>query len=92
MAGHLQGLELVLYGRANCCLCDRLESLITPHLQAQRGNGNVTLTKRNIDDDAHWQDLYGTRIPVLTHGAKVVLEGRPEPEAVAAAFAELSDC
>jgi len=89
MPAPFQDLNLILYGRSDCCLCDRLESLITPHLYAWREKGNVILTKRDVEDDRHWFALYGDRIPVLTAGGNVVLEGRPEPETVAAVFAGL---
>jgi len=80
--------EWILYGRAGCGLCDRLEGLIQPHLGAMPTGVSVTLAKRNIDDDVQWQRLYNRRIPVLACGDQIILEGRPSPDQVARAIAQ----
>lgn len=79
-------LELILYSRPDCYLCDRLERLIEPHLDRLRQDASVTLTKRCVTDDPGWQERYGLRIPVLTCGQRVLVEGRPEPDQVARAL------
>ncbi len=86
-------IEIVFYSGIHCSLCDRLDQLIRPHLEDLRRHTPVELIKRDVGDDSDWRRLYATRIPVLTCGGKVVLEGRPEPEQVAQAFAcLLSGC
>lgn len=86
---NIDNLELVLYGRPDCCLCDRLDALISEQLPNLGNRTSITLTKRNVDDDDHWRSLYGNRIPVLTHGQHVILEGKPDAGNVAIALAEL---
>jgi hypothetical protein len=82
-------VELIFYSHAGCCLCDRLEELIAPHLDSLRKRGEVDLIKRDIADDPVWHDRYHERIPVLTLGERVILEGRPEEEEVQQAFAAI---
>jgi len=82
-------VELILYTHAHCSLCERLESLIAPHLDAIRPNTPVTVTKRDIADHPAWRDQYRTRIPVLTHEDRVILEGRSTPEEIAQALARI---
>ncbi|MCC7192986.1 MAG: glutaredoxin family protein [Phycisphaeraceae bacterium] len=81
--------SFILYSHAGCCLCDRLEEMITPYLAKQRKTGEVELLKRDIADDIAWFEAYRDRIPVLTLGNHVVLEGRPSEDDVRQAFAEL---
>jgi len=78
-------MKFHLYSRPECHLCDRLEQLIRPHIDAlaqREGAGNVHLVKFNIDDDAAWREKFATRIPVLTLNETVLLEGRPDPTEV----------
>lgn len=90
MAGRRR-LELVLYSRDGCGLCDRLEGLILPCLEGIKGRADVWLSRRDITDDLRWLEMYRDRIPVLTCNEQIVLEGRPEPGAVWAAIAGLVD-
>lgn len=83
-------MQLILYGHAGCCLCDRLAEMIQPHLAALGRQRDVELIKRDIADDPAWHAAYRERIPVLTLGDRVILEGRPEPAEVAEAFAGLA--
>jgi hypothetical protein len=83
-------MELVLYSHVGCCLCERLEEMIQPHLAAlRRGGREVELIHRDIADDPAWRAAYGERIPVLLADGLALLEGRPEPAEVSAAFARL---
>ena len=82
-------MRFVLYGHAGCCLCERLEEMIEPYLASLRRSGDVELVRRDIADDPAWREAYRERIPVLVAGGRVILEGRPEPEEVARAFADL---
>jgi hypothetical protein len=83
-------MELILYGHDGCCLCERLEEMLRPHLAALRKRGVVDLIKRDIANDANWQELYGERIPVLIAAGDILLEGRPEAAEVRAAFERLA--
>ena len=71
-------MELILYSHDDCSLCDRLESMIAPHIERL----GATLTKRNIKNDRAWLRAYRDRIPVLMLGDRVLLEGRPEVDDV----------
>ena len=77
--------QLVMYVRAACPLCDRLEMMMQPAIE-QAGHH---LSKIDIDEDPQLHDLYTDRVPVLTHHRHVILEGRPPAEQVAAALAQL---
>jgi hypothetical protein len=83
-------MDLILYSHAGCCLCDRLEEMLAPHLAALRRRGGVNLFKRDIADDPAWHALYHERIPVLVAGEEVILEGRPEEDEIAAAMHRLT--
>lgn len=78
-------IKLILYHATGCCLCDRLESFIQQCV-ARTGtpgfSNAVTLIKFDISDDPYRREQFGTRIPVLTSGGKVILEGRPSSQEV----------
>ena len=63
--------------------------MIEPYLRGPRREAAITLVKRDITSNDHWRKLYRTRIPVLTYGDSVILEGRPDPAQVAHAMAQL---
>jgi hypothetical protein len=86
-AGHATA-ELILYGHSDCSLCDRLEAILHPILD--HADAPLTLTKRDITTNRDWLRTYRERIPVLTDAEGTVLvEGKPEPDDVAAALAPL---
>lgn len=80
-------MQLILYGKPDCLLCDRLEAMLGPHLHTL--GPAATLTKRDINDDHDWYESYWSRIPVLMHGDHVLLEGRPSQTDVDRVFVEL---
>lgn len=82
-------VALVLYGHADCSLCDRLEAMIEPYLRGPHRETAITLVKRDITSNSAWHKLYRTRIPVLTYGDLVILEGRPDCAQVTHAMARL---
>ncbi len=63
-------MDLYLYTREECPLCDRLHAMLGPRLK--------NLKIRYIDANAHWYETYRYRIPVLTQGEQVLLEGKPD--------------
>lgn len=85
MSGEPDVAELVLYGRDGCCLCERLEGMIRQALRGRR----ASILLRNVDTDPRWRSSYGLRIPVLTRGTRVILEGRPDEATVQAALADI---
>jgi hypothetical protein len=71
-------MQLILYSHDDCPLCDRLETMIAPHVKRL----GATVIKRNIKTNRDWLCAYRYRIPVLTLGDEVLLEGRPEADEV----------
>jgi len=78
-------VNLVMYVRTACPLCDRLELMMGPYLKRT----GQQLTKHDIDEQQQFHDLYTDRVPVLTHGQQVILEGRPHAAQVEEAMARL---
>ncbi len=85
-------IDLTLYGKVDCHLCDRLVSLLAPHVEnAASRDVEFRITKRDIHDNPQWLNWYRYRIPVLTHAGKAILEGRPSEDEVAQVVAALVD-
>jgi hypothetical protein len=62
----------VLYGRADCCLCD--------DLALELGRLGVSFAKVDVDADAALVARYGARVPVLVAGdGRELTEGRFDP-------------
>lgn len=78
-------MQLILYGKKECDLCDRLEGLLQPHIAAR----DIAVIKRDIESNQELLKQYRYRIPVLTYEDRVILEGRPEPDEVARVVSEL---
>jgi hypothetical protein len=59
--------DLILYGRADCGLCDEARELITALLADRRARGLPTpaLVERDIDTNDDWQRAYFATIPVV---------------------------
>lgn len=71
-------LEVVIFGRGGCHLCDLVES----EIRRTKGVGS-SLTVIGIDSDPELQTRYWARIPVVTVGGKEVFEAKmmdPEGE------------
>jgi glutaredoxin len=58
-------LEVTLYTRPGCHLCEEAKSAIAPLLQEFR----ATLREVNIDEDQGLRESYGADVPVLFIGA-----------------------
>jgi hypothetical protein len=82
-------LIFLLYGKADCCLCDRLDAMIQPHLDRLASRATIEYRKVDITTDRQVLQRYRFRIPVLTCDGVELLEGRPEPDEVDATFAAL---
>jgi hypothetical protein len=62
----------VLYGRADCCLCD--------DLALELGRLGVSFAKVDVDADATLGARYGARVPVLMAAdGRELTEGRFDP-------------
>lgn len=55
-------LELVIYGRPDCHLCDEMADDLA---HALRGKP-YRLRLQDVDTREDWRDQYGSRVPVLT--------------------------
>ncbi len=55
---------MIFYTRPGCHLCDRIRPRVA-ELAAEYG---VPLRTRNVEDDAAWEQAYGTQIPVVFVG------------------------
>ena len=62
--------DLILYGRADCSLCDEARELITALLDDRRARNLPTpaLVERDIETDPAWQRAYFATIPVVELG------------------------
>jgi glutaredoxin len=69
-------VDVVLYGRPKCCLCDEAEMMLH-HLRSEFG---FVLTKINIDDHKDLTEKYGLQIPVITFNGAHRLTLRITPE------------
>jgi hypothetical protein len=58
-------LDLVIYGRPGCHLCDEMADELSDHL----GRRLYRLRVENVDQRAEWKELYGSRVPVLVTAA-----------------------
>lgn len=79
----MKPFKVVIYGRPDCCLCDRAAA----DLDALRQEWPFVLSKQNIEDDAALKQKLRCQIPVVTidGGNRVAL--RVTPERLRRAFA-----
>ena len=68
-------LEVTLYTRPGCHLCDEAKAAITPLLREFR----AALREVNIDLDAELAEKYGWYIPVVFIGNRKAAKHRVEP-------------
>lgn len=69
-------LEVTLYTRPGCHLCEDAKALMQPLLQAF----GATLREVNIDEDAELTRRYGLDIPVIFLGAHKAAKHRVNPQ------------
>ncbi len=67
-------MEIVLYGRAGCCLCHEGLGVLRRH-QTRFG---YALREVRIEGDIHLEALYGTEIPVVFVDGRRRFTGRME--------------
>ena len=68
---------VIVYSRPGCHLCEQLIGELAPLLRGRAG-----LEVRNIDGHAPWQRQFGTRIPVVEIGGRIICEYHLNREAV----------
>jgi hypothetical protein len=77
------GMQLTLYGRKDCCLCDQMAAVVAV-VARERGDEVV---KVDVDDDPALAAAYGHEIPVLCAGSERVVSGRVSLRALRAILA-----
>jgi hypothetical protein len=62
--------DLILYGRADCGLCDEARTIVSALLDARQRAGLVTPTviERDIETDTTWERAFFASIPVIELG------------------------
>jgi hypothetical protein len=67
-------LELILYSRPGCHLCDETRTILAALLdeRARDGLPVPTLVERDIETDPSWEQAYFTSIPVVELGERRV--------------------
>ena len=79
--------RLVLYGRAECHLCDEARALITELLPDAP---DIALEEVDIDSDDELLKRYLERIPVIALDGRIVSELVPEPAVLRATLLHTS--
>jgi len=74
-AASAESLEVTLYTRPGCHLCEEAKSLIEP-LLAEFG---ARLREVNIDTDPELQERYNVDVPVIFLGSRKVAKHRVDP-------------
>jgi hypothetical protein len=84
--------DLILYGRAQCSLCDEARELIAALLDDRRARSLPTpvFIERDIDTDPAWQRAYFATIPVVELGHRT-LETRISLAALRALLSDALD-
>lgn len=77
-------VEVVIYGRSPCGLCDKAEVLLRSECP------RAVVTKVNIDADEDLLRRFHLRVPVIEVAGKVVAEGAIQPGQLRAAIASSS--
>ena len=62
--------ELVVYSRAGCHLCDAL----LEELDSFCSNNPFNYQNIDISGDSNLEDLYGTKVPVVTYNSVILCE------------------
>ncbi|MCX7893904.1 MAG: glutaredoxin family protein [Burkholderiales bacterium] len=78
-------VELTLYGRRYCHLCEEMERTVAP-LAAGLG---MTLRYVDVDADPALDERYGARVPVLACGGRELAAGRADAAALRERLAEI---
>jgi glutaredoxin len=74
----MAALELVLYSRSNCPLCETMEDELRPFIRQY----SITVKRHYIDNDPELEQRYGSTVPVLTLGGETLCEYYLNPESL----------
>lgn len=76
----MSAVELLLYGRRYCHLCDEMATA----LAALSSTAEFSVRFVDIDDEPALEERYGADIPVLAHGSRELCRHRLNDAAVQA--------
>jgi hypothetical protein len=76
-------MQLTLYGRKDCCLCDEMAE-VAGVVAGERG---LEIVKVDVDADPALAAAYGHEIPVLCLGERRLVAGRVSARALRALLA-----
>ena len=76
-------MQLTLYGRKDCCLCDQMAEVVAV-VAAERG---LDVVKVDVDGDPALAAAYGHEVPVLCAGSQRLVAGRVSVRALRALVA-----
>lgn len=74
-------LELVVYSRRGCHLCEILLEELVPLCR-----GRATIRVLDVDNREDWREAYGSRVPVLCSADREISVARLDREALLAFF------
>ncbi len=69
-------IQLSLYSRSGCHLCDAMEDELQPFI----ATSDIAITRILIDNNEALEKLYGHRVPVLVYNGQVVCEYFLDPD------------
>lgn len=72
-------MQIVLYSRRGCHLCERAEDMLAPHA--------AEMTVVDIDASPDLVRAFGTRVPVVEVDGRVVIEGNFQEQELLARLA-----
>jgi hypothetical protein len=75
VTGRPESLELVVYGRRDCALCDEMAEAVLA-----LAGGRVRLSIVDIDDDQELSRRFSADVPVLCLGEEVVCRHFLDPD------------
>ncbi len=63
-------MELILFARSNCPLCEAMEDELRPYIQKYK----IVVKRQYIDNNSDLEKSYGSKVPVLVFEGKVLCE------------------
>ena len=77
-------IQLVLYGRGNCHLCDVAKAEL---LRIRRSLPfEIEIVERDVDTDPDWRNVYGDEVPVGMIDNRKIFKYRVDPDRLRAAL------
>ena len=71
-------MELILYSRSSCPLCESMEDELRPFIEKYK----IIVKRHYIDNEPELEQRYGSKVPVLTSNEKILCEYFLDPAAL----------